>query len=470
MLTTDLPASTARSPVAAAAAACVAVAVASLALPATLAYDPWAWLVWGREVGRGALDTTGGPSWKPLPVLVTTALAPLGSTLAVAAWMVVARFAGLMALVGAHRLARRLGASAGAALAAGALVVLTPDGGPRFLRLVAEGHAEPATAALALFALERALAGRRLASFGLLMALSLLRPEAWPFLLAAAAWVWIRDPDQRRLVVIALAAVPVLWFGADWWGSGSPLHGAGTAQVVADEPFGDRLQLALERAWRSVSLPVWPAAAIAVASAGRRREPRVLAVAAAALGWMLVVVGMAGVLGYAALSRFFLPSAALLCVLAVLAVGAVGRALGRLPSRTLARAAAGVLLAACGPSLAARIGSLGELAGEVRDRHALAVEQDAAVADAGGRGDLVGCRPVALDTTGEAGPMRPALAWRLDLPLHEIERPGRDDVVTTFAQRGSSVDRGLADRGERPLAMSVSWVVWSRCTSPSTGR
>ena len=48
----------------------MAIAAASLLLPWALAFDPQAWVVWGRDVGRLALDTRGGPSWKPLPVVV----------------------------------------------------------------------------------------------------------------------------------------------------------------------------------------------------------------------------------------------------------------------------------------------------------------------------------------------------------------------------------------------------------------
>ena len=44
---------------------CVALSALALLLPATLAYDPWAWLTWGREIAHLDLDTTGGPSWKP---------------------------------------------------------------------------------------------------------------------------------------------------------------------------------------------------------------------------------------------------------------------------------------------------------------------------------------------------------------------------------------------------------------------
>lgn len=453
-----------------AAVVCAAVAVASLVLPATLAYDPWAWLVWGREVVHGALDTTGGPSWKPLPVAVTALLAPLGPQLAPVAWTALARFAGLLALVAAHRLARRLGAPAWAAAAAAALVVLTPDGGPRFVRLLAEAHSEPATAALAVLAVERAVAGRPTATFGLLGAVSLMRPEAWPFLLAAAVWVWVRDPARRVLVVAGLVAVPVLWFGGDWWGSGSPLHGADAAQVVADEPMADRLRLALGRAWRSVSLPVWPAAGMALVAAARARDRAVLAVGGLAAAWMAMVVGMAALFGYAALSRFYLPSAALLCALAVLALPALAEALQRVRSRAARRVALAALVLACLPSLLARGTALPGMLAETVDRDRMAVALEGALASAGGASALRGCGPLALDPAGEAGPMRPALAWMADLPLHEIARPGAPEVATTLARAGGRADRALHDTGAVLLTRNEEWAVWSlTCTTPSIG-
>ena len=86
--------------------ACLVASIALLPVPAALAYDPTAWLVWGRELVRFELDTTGGPSWKPLPVLVTTVLAPLGD-LADEAWLVVVRAVALFGLVVAFRLATR---------------------------------------------------------------------------------------------------------------------------------------------------------------------------------------------------------------------------------------------------------------------------------------------------------------------------------------------------------------------------
>ena len=94
--------------------AAAALAALSLLLPWALAFDPQAWVVWGRDAGRLALDTRGGPSWKPLPVVVMTPLAPLGDP-APALWLLVARTGGLLALAGAWALAARLGGTAAGA-------------------------------------------------------------------------------------------------------------------------------------------------------------------------------------------------------------------------------------------------------------------------------------------------------------------------------------------------------------------
>ena len=51
----------------------------SLLIPSTPSYDPWAWIVWGREIVHLKLHTTGGPSWKPLPMLFTVPFALFGN-------------------------------------------------------------------------------------------------------------------------------------------------------------------------------------------------------------------------------------------------------------------------------------------------------------------------------------------------------------------------------------------------------
>ena len=51
---------------------CLGLAALSLLTPSTPTYDPWAWIIWGREIAHFDLSTVEGPSWKPLPVFFTT--------------------------------------------------------------------------------------------------------------------------------------------------------------------------------------------------------------------------------------------------------------------------------------------------------------------------------------------------------------------------------------------------------------
>ena len=89
----------------------LALAALTLLAPSSPSYDPFAWLVWGRELMPGAggepFGLAGGPSWKPLPVLFTTPFALAGDA-APALWLLVARAGLLLALAGAFALGRRL--------------------------------------------------------------------------------------------------------------------------------------------------------------------------------------------------------------------------------------------------------------------------------------------------------------------------------------------------------------------------
>ena len=89
------------------AAAALVIAALSLLIPSTPSYDPWAWIVWGREIVHLKLHTTGGPSWKPLPVIFTTVFSVFGRA-APDLWLVVARAGALMAVLMTFKLAVRL--------------------------------------------------------------------------------------------------------------------------------------------------------------------------------------------------------------------------------------------------------------------------------------------------------------------------------------------------------------------------
>lgn len=442
---------TRRSATPALALAGAVVVAASFAIPATLAYDPWAWLVWGRGVGRLALDTTGGPSWKPLPVLPATVIAPLG-TAAPVAWLVLVRSLALVGLAGVFRLARTISGSAAAGLAAAALVVLTPDAGQRFVRLTLEGHSAAITAGLAAWAVERHLADRPRAALWLLLALALDRPEAWPFLGAYALWAGWRGRIARGELALALALVPVLWFGGDWWGSGSALQGAGVAQDIPAEfqPVGG----AMERAVATVITPVWVAAFGGTAAwawrwrhGHRATEPltRVAALTGLALAWYGLVLGMNTALGFAALPRFFLPAAALLCVAAAVAATEAVRAVAAPRWRPVLAAAAVALTL---PAALERTSNLGETLDDAEER-ARGVDGLAdVIAEVGGAAELRRCAPLSIDG---AGVPRPALAWKADVALHDIRRSPPDPPAGTMVVR----DPGAGD--------DVWTVRWGTC-------
>src|SRR4051812_26757698 len=99
--------------------ACLGLAALSLLGPAVPTYDPWAWIIWGREIPHLDLNTVSGPSWKPLPILFTTPFALLGDAAAPGLWLLIARAGGLLAIAMAYRLGSRLGGRA-AGLIAGA--------------------------------------------------------------------------------------------------------------------------------------------------------------------------------------------------------------------------------------------------------------------------------------------------------------------------------------------------------------
>ncbi|HSU12135.1 MAG TPA: hypothetical protein VLK57_23320, partial [Pseudonocardia sp.] len=146
---------------------CVVLAAVSLRLPAIVGYDPWVWLIWGRELTRGTLSSDGTIAWKPLPVLVTALLAPFGEA-APQLWLLVSRAVGLSGLVAVGSVAARLArggaraplVGAVAAIVAVVAFLLTPDNEARWLRHLLQGNIEPVTAALCVWAVRRHLDGR----------------------------------------------------------------------------------------------------------------------------------------------------------------------------------------------------------------------------------------------------------------------------------------------------------------------
>jgi hypothetical protein len=232
--------------------AVLGLAALSLLGPSTPTYDPWAWIIWGREIVHLDLSTVDGPSWKPLPVLLTTPFALFGG-LAPYLWLLVARAGVIAGIVMLFRLGRRFGGLPGAFAAAApyALAWWT-------LRNGALGSSEGLLVALVLLALERHLDGRPRSAFLFALGAALLRPEVWPFFGLYGLWLLWREPRLRLLVIAGFASLPALWFLPEWWGSGDPLRAMHRAQnpranspAFAEDPVRavlDQFQLMLSPA------------------------------------------------------------------------------------------------------------------------------------------------------------------------------------------------------------------------------
>ncbi|MGI8593484.1 MAG: hypothetical protein ACR2ML_03790, partial [Solirubrobacteraceae bacterium] len=217
----------ARRPTLVALVACLALAALSLLVePLALLPDPWAWIVWGRELVSLDLDTTSGPSWKPLPALVVAVLSVVGGA-APAVWVVVARAGGLLAFVMAWRVGRRIAGPAAGWVAVAALAVALA---PSWMNIVAMGREEGLLCALVLWTVDRHLARHEGQALALAFGASLLRPEAWPFLGLYGLWLLWRQPRHRVLVVALFALLLPAWFLPDVLTVGDPLQSSQKAQ------------------------------------------------------------------------------------------------------------------------------------------------------------------------------------------------------------------------------------------------
>ena len=483
--------------------AALALAALSLLLPSTPTYDPWAWIVWGREAADLALDTRYGPSWKPLPVLFTTPFSLFGAA-APALWLVVARAGALLGLVAAFVLGRRLGGAFAGGLAA---VLLTLAGG--FLRGAALGYSEGLLVAAVLVGVERHLAGRRGGALVLGFAAGLLRPEAWPFLGLYALYVFVRERRLRVLAVALMALLPLLWLGPELWGSGDALRAASRAQdptqlspTFAEQPWLE----VLDRAGSMTPLPARVGAALAVLIAvavlarprGGPRTPAsaeggslaagigdsgrpaaVLALAAAGAGWLGLVAVMTE-LGYAGNSRYLAVPIALACPIGAIGLGWAARAAAHaVGGRSAATPTAGRTAPADADRPAAILASLGvtllcvpfllepleEVAGDARevgDEARLNSDLPEAIARAGGRDRVRACGRIYATAL-----QVPVVAWHLRVATGRVGIEPRAPGVLFRGPPGLQPPDAPAPApsagGLRPVGQVGGWTVSAAC-------
>jgi hypothetical protein len=260
-------------------------AVASLHWPSTPSYDPWSWLIWGREIhnwitGSGpaanqALHIAGGSSWKPLPVIFTTVFAFAGSAQP-NLWLVVARAGALLTVLVSAKIAMRITWSLVSRSAAGAgptdsvsdrLIAYAPVAFAGAATLICTtfttgypgnmlvGYSEGVMTAGFLIACERAWDGHHRQAFVLGIIPCLDRPEVWPVWGLYGLWLMWRDRDARRLVIGLAILMLALWVVPQKLGGGSVGALATHAQhnhskqsaVFASFPF-----------WSELAYKLWP--------------------------------------------------------------------------------------------------------------------------------------------------------------------------------------------------------------------
>ncbi|HTU94681.1 MAG TPA: hypothetical protein VMF14_02505 [Solirubrobacteraceae bacterium] len=443
----------------------------SLLIPSTPSYDPWSWLVWSRQIVHGHLTiTSGGTSWKPLPMIFTIPFALFGNA-APDLWLVVARAGALAAVIMVFRLAYRLTLRVGGlfgeadaaldrvttmlpALLAGCIgafaLALSASGG--FVSSNALGYSEGFAAALLLISIDRHLDGKPRQAFVVGFLVALDRPEIWLFWGPYGLWLFWRDPGARVLVAALFVITPIVWFLPVYIGCGSfscsvsrATHPRSNSLAFASNPFEAELKRA---AWPTMLLRIKVVAALLVVAvtvilartyrrsglAGLRTDQNRARLAAALMGlgglaWFVVIAVMTQV-GFSGNNRYLVLGSALVDICGAVGFGWAARELAVLATRwwrgSAARAAAQWAAAALVAlvflflpnwvgnntiSIARTHGSL------VYQAHLRQGMQDL-ITRYGGAGKVLACGSVMTE-----GFQVPMVAFLLDVPTTRIEAP-----------------------------------------------
>jgi hypothetical protein len=454
--------------------ACIVLAAISAAvLPTVPSYDPWAWISWGREVTDPHLSfaISGGPSWKPLPVVFTTIWALFGSTAAPTLWVITARAGGLLGVVAAYLLASRLirgprWAKVAAGLIAGAGIVITQAWWDEMFR----GTSEPMLIATALWAVLAHLDGRRGWAFSLGVATSLIRPEAWPLIIVYAGWLWFKQPRLRVWIVLGLLSIPVFWFAPPWIGSGQPFLAAVHAQEYNGDLGKHPLFTVLGRGVDIQLLPVLVAGMVAAVFAwfDKPRDWLLLSLAGATAVWWVIVVGMT-LDGYPGLERFYLPAAGMTCVLAgvgIVRLAQLGGSLAPAGRTAVAVGLTAVLVAITIPWVGGRINQASAEYHTASQAVTRLDQMTAAVAAVGGHAGVFPCKSSFAAVNHS---VQTALAWKLHVTLGRVGTSMRHQGVM-FVGPHDSID-GIAPpidhrlTQQQFLAQVGAWKMY-RVTAP----
>jgi hypothetical protein len=460
-------------------AVALAVGALSLLIPSTPSYDPWSWLVWSRQIIHGHLTiTSGGTSWKPLPMIFTIPFALFGNA-APDLWLVVARAGAFAAVVMVFRLAYRLTLRVGGlfgeadpdldrltvmapALLAGLIgavaLALSASGG--FVSSNALGYSEGFAAALLLVSIDRHLDGRHRQAFVVGFLVALDRPEIWLFWGPYGLWLFWKDPGARVLVAALFVITPIVWFAPVYVGCGSfscsvnrATHPRSNSLAFASNPFVAELKRA---AWPTMLLRIKVVAALLVVAvagillaayrraglAALRTDANRARLTAALIGlgglsWFVVIAVMTQV-GFSGNNRYLVLGSALVDICGAVGFGWAARELAVLGARRWrgagsSRTAVGgafqwsatVLLALVflfvpnwvGANMISIPRTHGSLVYQAHIRQGM----NDLIARFGGADKVLGCGSVMTE-----GFQVPMVAWALGTPTTRIEAPPRN--------------------------------------------
>ena len=455
--------------------------------PTIPSYDPFSWVVWGHAVSAANIPfyVGSGPSWKPLPFFFTTIYGLFGSA-APWLWVVTARIGGIAGLAGAVRLVSLLCDRAGLPRWAGRIGGLAAVAGivlswseSLWSYYFFRGTSEVLLIGVWLWAIERFFCRRHFQAYLLLAIEGWMRPEAWPFLLVYGIYLFWKHPSLRVWVVLGLIAQPVGWFGPPWISTGQPFMAAthaslyngqlGSNWFVTVVKRGESLQplpslvfaglAALIGLWQGRALlasllGAWrrPAALLARLEAETTEVPLVLALAGLALAWWIVVI-VETADHYPGLQRFYLPAAAMICVLGGYGLVRIAAWVGRLAP---ARGPVGALVG-CAVAVALCIGSwhwLSQRWSWAKAQEPLARVASAridqlgrSVAELGGIHKILPCASSVITINHS---LQTAMAWKLGTDLQKVQTVLRKPGLAWVGPRDS------IDGGVPPIAFRFS--------------
>ena len=302
-------------------------------------FDPYGWLVWGRQTVAGNLNTNAAPSWKPLPYLFTAPYGLFGHY-QLWLWMTTSLAVSLAGAVFAGRIAyrltgrdpertgtdrertgtdpeRRYPAYAAAAFAAAGYFGIST-----YWHYMLSAQSDPMIVALCLAAIDCHLCGRYRWAWVLGGLASLGRPEVWLFLGVYSIWAWRRVPSMRWLIAGGVVVVVLLWFGIPALTSRTPFVAASNALGSGRRLRSDRVFGTIGRFLDLNTTVVELTALLAVAIALVRRDRVTFALAAGVCAWVIVEIAFA-LHGWPGLGRYMYEPAGVLIALAGVGVGSV---------------------------------------------------------------------------------------------------------------------------------------------------